>query len=340
VGVTVDNEKVRAPSIRDVARIADVSHQTVSRVLNDHPSIRPVTRQRVLDAMAELHFRPNRAARMLVTSRSRTIGVLAAASGWYYGPASSIAAIENAARDAGYSVTITNVTSIDAASVERALDHLVAEAVEGLVIMAPQMAVVDAIAQLDVDLPSVTLQAGSQEDQTALAVDQVGGARLAVAHLLELGHRRIAHIAGPQDWLEAQARLGGYEAELAAHGLAARPSPAGDWTAESGYRLGLEVLRDPTVTAVFAGNDQMALGLIHAAQQEGRRVPDDLSVVGFDDIPEAAHFLPPLTTVRQDFAELGRRAIEVLVQRLRGDATAAQPIAPELVLRASTAVAR
>jgi DNA-binding LacI/PurR family transcriptional regulator len=115
------------------------------------------------------------------------------------------------------------------------------------------------------------------------------------------------------------------------------PSPAGDWTAESGYRLGREVLRDPTVTAVFAGNDQMALGLVHAAQQAGRRVPHDLSVVGFDDIPEAAHFLPPLTTVRQDFAELGRRSIEVLVQRLRGDATAAQPIAPELVLRASTA---
>jgi DNA-binding LacI/PurR family transcriptional regulator len=329
------NDTPRAPSIRDVARVASVSHQTVSRVLNDHPSIRPATKQRVLDAMQQLHFRPNRAARMLVTSRSRTIGVLAAASGWYYGPASSITAIEDAAREAGYSVTIANVGSVDEASVAQALDHLVAQAVEGLVVVAPQTAVADAIARLDLDLPSVTLH-GSQSERAALAVDQVGGARLATRHLIELGHREIRHLAGPQDWLEAQARRQGFIEELNTHDLRVHEPLVGDWTAESGYVLGRELLRDAGVTAVFAANDQMALGLLHAARDAGRSLPGELSVVGFDDIPEAAHFAPPLTTVRQDFAELGRRSIAALLQRLAGEAPAQQPIPPVLVKRDST----
>jgi DNA-binding LacI/PurR family transcriptional regulator len=333
----MDPAKVRAPNIRDVARLAGVSHQTVSRVLNESPNIRPATREHVLQVIAETGYRPNPAARALVTSRSKTIGVLSSQSG-LYGPTTSIQAIEVAARAAGYRLSVTSITTSEYDSLRSGLEFLQGQSIDALVILAPQVRVFEAIRELSIDVPFVTLEATELDPGHTLSVDQSSGARLAVRHLIELGHRDILHIAGPSDWIEAQARLDGYRREMADAGLAARAEVVGDWTAEFGYRAGLELLRNRDFTAVFCGNDQTALGFMHACTEAGVSVPGDVSVIGFDDIPESAHFSPPLSTVRQNFVEIGRRAVDVLLSELAGEPPhALQPIAPELVVRESTA---
>ncbi len=329
----------RRPSIRDVARLAGVSHQTVSRVLNDHASIRPETRERVLQVMEQLQYRPNRAARALVTSRSQTIGILSASS-TMYGPASSIAAIEAAARERGYWVSTANIDASDPESIPQGLAHLQAQSIEGLVVIAPQVRVFRALARQALDIPYVTLQSTDLDPDHTLTVDQIAGARLATKHLISLGHRQIYHIAGSQDWIEAEARMKGFLLEMSAADIPATAPILGDWTAEFGYYAGQELLRVRDFTALFCGNDQMALGFIHAAHAAGLDVPGDISIVGFDDIPEAAHYWPPLTTVRQDFRELGRRCVDLLLGPADGQQVTPATIMPELVVRASTGPAR
>jgi DNA-binding LacI/PurR family transcriptional regulator len=327
----------RAANIRDVARAAGVSHQTVSRVINGHPSLREETRQRVVRAMEQLAFRPNRAARTLVTSRSRILGVLVSHR-LEYGPAASLQAIEEAAAAAGYSVDIANLERTDHASITAALDRLMDHAVEGLVILAPQSRSLEVIEDLAIRLPFVTVHSTGRFSDHRLSVDQLAGARLATRHLLELGHRRVLHLAGPEGWVESAARLQGYREEMAAWQVEPLEAPEGDWTAESGYRVGRSLLHRRGFSAVFSSNDQMALGIIHALAEGGLTVPDDVSVVGFDDTPESAHYLPPLTTVRQDFPELGRRCIAALLGMLGGAPVLPRSdVAPELVVRRSTA---
>jgi DNA-binding LacI/PurR family transcriptional regulator len=317
-------------------------------VLNNHPSIREATKARVLQVMDDVQYRPNRAARALVTSKSRTIGILSAATGFHYGPTSSISAIEDAARNAGYYVTIANLDPIDEDSIAAALDHLMAQAVEGIVVVAPQTHVLNAITKRSLNVPSVTLHSTGSFGDHAMSVDQLAGARAATRHLIELGHRRIFALAGPQDWIEAEIRLRGFATEMAAAGLPTGTPVLGDWTAEFGYHTGRMLLGSRGLqaspsdsrdfTAVFSSNDQMALGFMHAIHDAGLSVPGDISVVGFDDIPEAAHYWPPLTTVRQDFAELGRRSIGLLLSELAADGSARQQsITPQLVVRSSTA---
>jgi DNA-binding LacI/PurR family transcriptional regulator len=324
----------RSPGVREVAAAAGVSRQTVSRVLNDSPSIRPETRERVLAAMAELQFRPNRAARMLTTARSRTIGVLASSASSLYGPASSLDAVEDAARAAGYFVTVAHAASAERSDILAALDHLVDQSVDGIVVIAPQQRVQDAMASVSFGVPAVALHGAGDGD--GLVVDQAEGARMAVRRLVSGGHRRILHVCGPLDWAEARARRDGFLLEAVASGAEGIVSREGDWTAASGAEIAAEFLADAGITAVFSSNDQMALGVLHAARTAGRSVPGDLAVVGFDDIPEAAFFAPPLTTVRQDFAELGRRAVARLVGLVEGSEIAfAEPVAPSLILRES-----
>jgi DNA-binding LacI/PurR family transcriptional regulator len=201
--------------------------------------------------------------------------------------------------------------------------------------------VFDAIRELEISVPLVTLDSTRRDDHRSLSVDQIAGARMATRHLIELGHREIVHLSGPQDWIEAEARMTGFLREVDEADLATHPPILGDWTADFGYHVGRELLRYRDFTAVFAANDQMALGLIHAFRDGGLDVPRDVSVVGFDDIPEAAHYWPPLTTVRQDFAEIGRRSVAMLLGELRGDAEANhEQVFPELIVRESTAPPR
>ena len=316
----------------DVARRAAVSHQTVSRVLNDFAGIRPETRDRVLAAIAELGYRPNKAARALVTQRSRAIGVLVPAT-TDFGPTSSLHAIERAVRGAGYQPLVTS-TPLESAAIAESLEFLLDHSIEALVAIAPYRVLLESLAGLDRELPVVTVQTGDA-DGAAAGIDQVAGARAAVQHLVDLGHRAIQQLAGPDEFLEAAVRRRTVDAEVARHGLTGLPTLTGDWSADSGYAAGARV--DPAATAVVCGNDQMALGLIHALVDGGRRVPQDVSVIGFDDIPESAHSLPPLTTVHQDFEEVGRRAVALVVERLDGrDPLSLAPIVPTLTVRAST----
>ncbi|MDM7991173.1 LacI family DNA-binding transcriptional regulator [Arthrobacter sp. zg-Y877] len=326
----------RAPNIRDVAAAAGVSHQTVSRVINGHSNLRESTRQRVLDAMEELQFRPNRAARALVTKESRIIGALVA-SGVEYGPTASLQAVQTAANAAGYVVDPAYIDKADHRSIEAALDRLMSHAVEGLVVLAPQARTLEVIEKLSIRIPFVTVHSLHGEDHR-MSVDQLAGARLATRHLLELGHRRVVHVPGPGEWVETEARRQGYLEEMAEWGLEPAILSAGEWTADSGYRVGLELRQQRTFSAVVCGNDHIALGIVHAYADAGLRVPEDLSVVGFDDVPEAAHFLPPLTTIRQDFPELGRRCIAVLLAELRGEGPVTLgDVAPRFIRRGSTA---
>jgi DNA-binding LacI/PurR family transcriptional regulator len=201
--------------------------------------------------------------------------------------------------------------------------------------------VLEAIRELQIDVPYVTLQnADVGGSEHSMSVDQVAGARIATQHLIDLGHTDIMHISGPQDWIEAEARMQGYLAAINAADLRTRAPILGDWSAHFGYYAGLELLRLRDFTAVFASNDQMALGFMHACWDSGLDVPGDISVVGFDDIPEAAHFYPPLTTVRQNFAEIGRRAVSLLLAELQGVDVDHGQIVPELVVRRSTAAPR
>ncbi|PKQ27054.1 MAG: LacI family transcriptional regulator [Actinobacteria bacterium HGW-Actinobacteria-4] len=323
--------------MHDVAALAGVSHQTVSRVLNDFAGVKPDTRERVTEAINALGYRRNLAARTLATGRSQSIGVLAPEVP-NFGPMASLAAVERAAREAGfYSLVIS--TTPEPARVAEALDYLLGKSIDALVLMAQQRSVVDAVTSTAVGLPIVYLLTGGESSDWAVSVDQGAGVDIAVQHLIDLGHRRIQHIAGPIDFSEARLRRLAFDRIVAAHGLDSLPLLIGDWTADSGYAAALAL--DPTATAVFCANDQMAVGAIHALVDSGRRVPEEVSVVGFDDLPEAKHSLPPLTTVHQDFEGVGHRAMEVLLARLNEQGCPTiDPFVPWLVERASTAPPR
>ncbi|MEU6076788.1 LacI family DNA-binding transcriptional regulator [Micromonospora sp. NPDC047074] len=329
---------MRDPAMTDVARLAGVSHQTVSRVLNGHPNVREETRARVRAAIAQLGYRPNRAARALVTGRSQLIGVVAQNS-TLYGPASLLAAFEQAAASAGFAVSVGSVSTLDrrsiSAVVERHLDHRVA----GIVLIAPVASAGEALDHLPDAVPLVTVD-GDPERATALVtVDQVAGAGMATRHLLEAGHRTVWHVSGPADWFDSAGRITGWREALHAAGAEVPPVIPADWSAASGYRAGQMLARMPEVTAIFAANDHLALGVLRALSERGRRVPDDVSVVGFDDVPEAAYFIPPLTTVRPDFDAVARASLDLLLAQIESGAgtVGRHTIAPTLVRRDSVA---
>ncbi|MES9606965.1 substrate-binding domain-containing protein [Actinomadura sp. NPDC000929] len=331
-----DHGSSNPPIMADVAQLAGVSHQTVSRVVNDHPNVSARTRARVLAAIAELGYRPNSAARTLVTRRSRTLGVVSFES-TLYGPASMLHGIEQAARNADFFVSIVSLRAITQRALLDAVGRLAEQAVEGVVVIAPHISTNDVLAQAGRLVPLVGAGCGPTAGVPMAAIDQRAGAVAATRHLLDLGHRTVHHIAGPATWLDAVGRADGWRATLTEAGAAVPETLTGDWSARSGYEAGRRLAEDPAVTAVFCANDHMALGVLRALHEAGRRVPEDVGVVGFDDIPEAAYFIPPLSTVRQDFGELGRRSLELLVQRLGG--SPGPPgnvlIPPELVVRSS-----
>lgn len=323
----------------DVARLAQVSHQTVSRVINAHPSVNPETRAKVEKAIQQLGYRRNTAARALVTRSTRTLGVVTTST-THYGPASTLHEIERAARAAGYFVNFVSLREVDRPHMTEALDHLMAAGVDGLVAIVPLRSAVEALRGLSTDVPLVEVEATDVFAESAVVVDQRGGARAATRHLLALGHDTVAHLAGPPGWLEAEARIEGWRSVLVDAGREVRPQLVGDWSPGSGYEAGLQLaeqVRSRSVTAVFTGNDQMALGLMRALDEQHLAVPGDVSVVGFDDLPESAYFRPPLTTVRQDFGEVGRRCIASLLARIHGRPPLSLPaISPELKIRASS----
>jgi DNA-binding LacI/PurR family transcriptional regulator len=322
-------------NIQDVARLAGVSHQTVSRVINRVGNVRPQTEARVEAAMAELNYRPSSVARALATRTTNAIGLVSTGNP-LYGPSSIALAFNEAAREAGYQVITASMGVADRDAIVSAVDVLLRQRVDALVVVATDRSTVDAVNGLRFDVPLVVADSGGASVAPSVAIDQVAGAVAATAHLAELGHRSIRHIAGPAGSLDGVEREAGWRAELERRGLPVVEPLRGDWTAESGRIATEQLLQDRDFTALFVSNDQMALGVLHAFAAAGVSVPGDVSVVGFDDIPESAHFTPSLTTVRQDFGALGHRMMDVVRASLAGEPLARTILPPpELVIRAS-----
>ncbi|MBU8868967.1 LacI family DNA-binding transcriptional regulator [Paenarthrobacter aromaticivorans] len=323
--------------MEDVARVAGVSHQTVSRVLNNHPNVSTKTRERVEQAITELGYRRNTAARSLVTRRSQTIGVLGSELA-QYGPSHTLLGVQQAARDAGYFVSVAGLREVTPETIKDAMAHFMDQGVDGIVVTVPHPGTFDVLKDITAQVPLVAVGSVGDEHLSGATVDQREGARLAVQHLLELGHKHIGHLSGPADWIDAVARTEGWRDALRKAGLEPAALIEGDWSAECGYLEGLKIAAERSMTALFVANDQMALGVLRAFHEAGVRVPADISVVGFDDQPEAAYFIPPLTTVAQNFEELGERCIGLLLDRLETGATGTPvTVKPRLVVRATTA---
>jgi len=329
-------------SMAQVAAAAGVSGQTVSRVVNASPRVDPATRERVEKAMAELGYRPHRAARALRTGRSGVIGLVVTTLA-SVGNSRMLQAVVDLAAAHDYGVTVATVSA--SGGLTAAFDRLHDQGVDGAVVLNEASALAGPGA-LPRDLPLVIVDAPPGTAAATVSSDHRGGARAAVAHLVALGHREIAHLAGPDGSFAAAEREAGWREALSEAGLGPGELLRGDWSAESGYEA------DPpaSATAVFSANDQMALGLIRSLAEHGRAVSGDVSVVGFDDVPESANYRPPLTTVRQDFAALAARAVEALLARIAEPSaapgaepdTASDPaiVPAPLVERASAAAPR
>lgn len=331
-----EEKGARAANIFDVARLAGVSHQTVSRVLNDVPNVRPATRARVEQAIAQLRYSPSPAARALVTRRTRTIGLISPGTS-EYGPTSIAVNFNVAARAARFSVDTMTLADADPASVRASVEALLRQRVDAIVLVATNVAVLEVVFNLDLSIPVIAVAASSRPTPSIVSIDQYRGARAAVRHLIELGHRRVIHLAGPRDAPDSIERVRGYTDEMTANRLAVLDVPYGDWSSRSGYELGLS----PDIergTAVFASNDYMALGLMSALDARGLSVPEDVSIVGFDDVPESAYLRPPLTTIRQDFAALGGLIMQKVLMSIEEpeSASVSTPLPTTLVVRAST----
>lgn len=328
----------KRPSLKDVARAAEVSYQTVSRVINDGPRVSVATRDRVLAVIAELGYRRNDAARALVTNRSQTIGVIADASP-RYGPVSTLAAVESAAREAGYTALVATMSNPDQRTVVNAFNSFTERGVEGIIVVAPRVPLAQATQEARVSIPVVVLAPGqtSHDGLTVFFEDQELGARLATRHLIQLGHREVAHLAGSQEWLDGQVRLRGWQAELNTAKLPAVAVQYGDWSGESAYRIGKKMVAEGLPSSIFIASDLMALGFMRALYEHGLSVPRDISIVGFDDNEFAPHVFPPLTTVRQSFATVGSRCMEILLGLIAGIPVDTTPATPQLVVRESAA---
>jgi DNA-binding LacI/PurR family transcriptional regulator len=318
-------------SMAMVAVEAGVSGQTVSRVANGSPHVDPDTRRRVEQVMADLGYRPNRAARALRTGRTHTLGLVAQTLATV-GNSRMLQAVAESAASRGYAVTVVTL-GVDG-DIAAAFDHLREQGVDGAIVLNEATALArDAAAG---ELRLVVVDSPPDDRFTVIGTDHAAGARTATEHLLRTGPRVVHHVAGPAGSFAASERERGWREALAAAGASAPELVRGDWSSASGYRGTARMLASGEVTAIFAANDQMALGALRAVVESGRRVPEDVAVVGFDDIADAAEFQPPLTTVRQDFDALGEQAVRSLVSRIESGADAAPDLlSPRLVLRAS-----
>ncbi|WP_305789710.1 LacI family DNA-binding transcriptional regulator [Symbioplanes lichenis] len=328
----------RGVSMADVARLAGVSAQTVSRVSNGHPSVVESTRRQVLDAMQELGYRPNSAARALKRGEFRTLGIILFTLATT-GNSRTVEAIATHAAREGYAITLIPVAVPTQDGVLGAFTRLGELAVDGIIVIMEVHLLDAADLTLPPNVPVVVVDSDAGDRYPVVDTDQADGARQATRHLLDLGHPTVHHVAGPVESFAAGRRLQAWSDTLRSSGRPVPEVQRGDWSAESGYRAGLALAADPGCTAVFAANDQMALGVMRALHEAGRAIPGDVSVVGFDDLPDSPAYLPPLTTVHQDFAEMGRRCVDTLLRQLRREPgrPGTDLVPTRLVLRDSTA---
>lgn len=327
----------------DVARLAGVSQKTVSRVVNGAPHVRPDVSERVHQAIAELDYRPNRAAQALARARTHTIGVLALGTP-LFGPSRRVRTLEHEARRLGWRLALASVEDLSAAEVSRGIDSLLERDVEGLVIEVPTH-LIEVDPQVLAGIPVVT-SAGpiaGLPHQAVVDTDQEAVCAALTTYLLDLGHETVWHVSGPSDWDATRKRLDGWRSALQRQQRPVPPVEQGDWTAASGYRAGCRLAARRDVTAVFAANDSMAIGLLRAFYEAGRPVPTEVSVAGYDDIDEAEFQMVPLTTVAVDAVGPAQRILAELLRMIEGAAAPTHPVTLDqqrLVVRASTGAPR
>lgn len=326
-------------TLDDVAARCHVSYQTVSRVVNDSPLVAEETRARILKAIAELNYRPNRAARRLATRRSNLIGMIGSHM-TYYGPAQVMVSIEETAKRKGYNLVFSGVENPNEAELLAAIDDLCEQQVDGLVIGVRFDRWISAVRDHCRGVPFATVGNRIDKEIPAVVMDQFHGVRLATEHLLQLGHRRIACITGPMDWPAAKERYRAWLSTIRKAGLEPGPHREGDWSTESGYQAAIKLLASgsPMFTAILACNDHMALGALRALHANKIQIPHQISIAGYDDLPESRFFEPPLTTVHHDFVAEGEYCVKTLLRMINREPIdiPLQILRPELVVREST----
>lgn len=326
--------------MEDVAREAGVSGQTVSRVVNARGYVGAGTRERVEGAMQRLGYRPNSAARALRSGRFRAIGVIMFSFS-SYGNQRTLDAIAVRAAQMGYALTLIPVESSAQETVAGAFRRIEEHAVDGIIIVIEAHQLDEAEVEIPGGLPVVLVDSNRGGQHPFVDTDQAQGARLATEHLLDLGHETVWHVAGPAKSYSAERRRASWRATLEERGRVVPEAIAGDWSAASGYEAGLRLRENGEVTAVFAANDQMAIGVVRAFREVGSDIPADVSVVGFDGLPDAAQLWPPLTTVQQHPERVGALAVDALLVELDGGGHTQTPlVGTELVIRESTAPPR
>jgi DNA-binding LacI/PurR family transcriptional regulator len=324
-------------TLKSVAALSGVSYQTVSRVFNGMPDVSDTTRKRVRRVMKKLGFRPNMSARQLRSRRSTTVGFVTFATS-YYGPSHVLANSEQCVKELGFGFMFRGIVENSIEEIRCAVDDLCGYQVCGILIHLPLQVDLRDLQDLCQNVPLVAVDSDLGFKAASVLIDNELGSRIATKHLIDLDHNKIAYVQGPPGWRASKQRFVGWHEELKAARLEPGPLVQGDWTARSGYEAGRSLLAKSwgKFTALVAANDQMALGAIRAFQESGLRIPEDISIVGFDDIPEAAFFGPPLSTIKQDFATLGKLSAHCLVEQLKGVQNGTVTIQPTFIERKST----
>jgi len=338
-------QKPARSTIKEVASAAGVSTQTVSRVINDRPDVSSETRKRVQDVIGKLSYQPSALARSLISQRSYTLGVVTAGLR-YIGPSRTLSGIASAVEEAGYSLILKELPSFDANDVSPIFQALLSRHVDGIIWAVPEIGENRKWVNnppLDVEVPLVYLTMESQKNIPVVSIDNYAGGQMAVSHLLEQGYRNIGHISGPLDWWEARQRMRAWKDALKEAGLEVKDNQwaEGNWSSASGTQAVKKLFEQyPEMDSIFVANDQMALGVLNTVTEKGLRIPEDIGIVGFDNIPESAYFLPSLTSVQQDQYEAARVAVREMIKIIESGWQGLEPVDPKSVMVPPTLVIR
>lgn len=339
------SRKTDRVTMKDVASVAGVSIQTVSRVVNDHPDVATDTREKVQDVIEQVGYRPNALARSLISQRSYTIGVVIAGLN-LIGPSTLLNGITKASETSSYSLILKELPSYDTDEIAPIFHALISRQVDGIIWAVPEVQEnrrwLNKL-QYDYKVPLVYLTMEPQENITVVSIDNYLGGQLATSHLLEQGCRKIGHIAGPLDWWESRQRMKAWKDTLMKADCVVedRHMTMGDWSSNSGARALKKLLNQyPEMDSIFVANDQMALGAYHVLNEKNLRIPEDIAVVGFDNIPESAYFWPSLTTVQQKQNQVGEAAVEELINLIELDWKGSDIIEPKSILLEPTLIVR
>jgi DNA-binding LacI/PurR family transcriptional regulator len=335
----------KRPTIKQVAKAAGVSTQTVSRVINDRPDVAPETRGRIQAAIVELGYQPSALARSLIQRRSFTLGVVSAGLK-FIGPSRTLSGVTSAAEEAGYSLILKELPRFDADNIEPIFDALLSRHVDGIIWAVPEVGEnrnwVNKLS-LDLRVPIVFLAMEPMENIPSVSVDNYLGGRMAMSHLIEQGYRRIGHISGPMDWWEARQRMEAWKDALRESGVETREEhwAEGNWSSASGAQAVEKLFEQyPDMDSIFVANDQMALGVIQVVCRKGLKIPEELAIVGFDNIPESAFFCPALTTVQQDQYTVGKVAVELTIKMIKSGWHGPETVEPMSIMLTPTLVVR